>query len=174
MKAAIFGCAGTTLTADERAFFRDADPLGFILFARNIETPEQTRRLTDELRSCVARAEAPVLIDQEGGRVLRLRHPFDADVDGVGRVDLGHRDVLVLELLAEPLALLIGDEAEGVFRLHAQHEVDAALQIQTQMDTVFPVLNDLRLGLGDADDEEHAHQKYSEDDQNADSKIIVH
>jgi beta-N-acetylhexosaminidase len=75
MKAAIFGCAGTVLTADERAFFRDADPLGFILFARNIETPEQTRRLTDELRSCVARAEAPVLIDQEGGRVARLRPP---------------------------------------------------------------------------------------------------
>jgi beta-N-acetylhexosaminidase len=75
MKAVIFGCAGTTLTADERAFFRDADPLGFILFARNIETPEQTRRLTDEMRSCVARAEAPVLIDQEGGRVARLRPP---------------------------------------------------------------------------------------------------
>jgi beta-N-acetylhexosaminidase len=75
MKAVIFGCAGTTLTADERAFFRDADPLGFILFARNIETPEQTRRLTDEMRSCVARAEAPVLIDQEGGRVARLKPP---------------------------------------------------------------------------------------------------
>ena len=75
MKAAIFGCAGTVLTADERAFFRDADPLGFILFARNIETPEQARRLTDEMRSCVARAEAPVLIDQEGGRVARLRPP---------------------------------------------------------------------------------------------------
>jgi beta-N-acetylhexosaminidase len=75
LKAAIFGCSGTTLTADERAFFRDADPLGFIIFARNIETPDQTRRLTDELRSCVARAEAPVLIDQEGGRVLRLRPP---------------------------------------------------------------------------------------------------
>ncbi|HEY4166766.1 MAG TPA: beta-N-acetylhexosaminidase [Reyranella sp.] len=75
MKAVIFGCAGAVLTADERAFFRDADPLGFILFARNIETPEQTRRLTEELRSCVARAEAPVLIDQEGGRVARLRPP---------------------------------------------------------------------------------------------------
>jgi beta-N-acetylhexosaminidase len=75
MKAVIFGCAGPTLSADERALFRDADPLGFILFARNIETPEQARRLTDELRSCVARAEAPVLIDQEGGRVARLRPP---------------------------------------------------------------------------------------------------
>jgi beta-N-acetylhexosaminidase len=75
MKAAIFGCAGTTLTADERAFFREADPLGFILFARNVETPEQALRLTEDLRGCVARAEAPVLIDQEGGRVARLRPP---------------------------------------------------------------------------------------------------
>jgi len=75
MKAAIFGCAGAILTPDERAFFRDADPLGFILFTRNIESPEQARRLTEDLRSCVARAEAPVLIDQEGGRVARLRPP---------------------------------------------------------------------------------------------------
>lgn len=74
-KAAIFGCAGLDLTADERAFFRDADPLGFILFARNVDTPERTHRLVDELRSCVARADAPVLVDQEGGRVARLRPP---------------------------------------------------------------------------------------------------
>jgi beta-N-acetylhexosaminidase len=73
--AAIFGCAGPDLAPDERAFFRDADPLGFILFARNVDTPERTRRLVDELRSCVARADAPVLVDQEGGRVARLRPP---------------------------------------------------------------------------------------------------
>jgi beta-N-acetylhexosaminidase len=75
VKAAIFGCAGTVLSAEERAFFRDADPLGFILFARNVETPEQARRLTEDLRASVARAEAPVLIDQEGGRVARLKPP---------------------------------------------------------------------------------------------------
>jgi beta-N-acetylhexosaminidase len=74
-RAAIFGCAGLDLTDDERAFFRDADPLGFILFARNIDTPERTRRLVEALRSSVARAEAPVLVDQEGGRVARLRPP---------------------------------------------------------------------------------------------------
>jgi beta-N-acetylhexosaminidase len=74
-RAAIFGCAGPDLTPDERAFFRDADPLGFILFARNVDSLERTRRLVDELRSCVARAEAPVLVDQEGGRVARLRPP---------------------------------------------------------------------------------------------------
>lgn len=74
-RAVIFGCAGPELSAEERAFFRDADPLGFILFARNVDTPERTRRLVDELRSSVARADAPVLIDQEGGRVARLRPP---------------------------------------------------------------------------------------------------
>ena len=74
-RAIILGCGGVDLTADERAFFRDADPLGFILFARNIDTPERGRRLVDELRTCVGRAEAPVLIDQEGGRVARLRPP---------------------------------------------------------------------------------------------------
>src|SRR5260370_17344674 len=74
-RAVIFGCAGLDLAAEERAFFRDADPLGFILFARNVDTPERTYRLVEELRSSVARAEAPVLIDQEGGRVARLRPP---------------------------------------------------------------------------------------------------
>jgi len=73
--AAIFGCAGPELTRDERDFFRETDPLGFILFARNVGTPERTRRLVEELRSSVARADAPVLIDQEGGRVARLRPP---------------------------------------------------------------------------------------------------
>jgi beta-N-acetylhexosaminidase len=74
-RAAILGCAGPDLASDERAFFRDADPLGFILFARNIDTPERTQSLVEELRSSVARADAPVLIDQEGGRVARLRPP---------------------------------------------------------------------------------------------------
>ncbi len=72
--AAIFGVAGLTLTAAERAFFRDADPFGFIIFARNVDTPDQLRRLTGELRATVGR-DAPVLVDQEGGRVQRLRAP---------------------------------------------------------------------------------------------------
>lgn len=72
--ASIFGCAGPVLDAEERAFFREADPFGFILFARNFETPEQGRALADALRDCVGR-DAPILIDQEGGRVARLRPP---------------------------------------------------------------------------------------------------
>ncbi len=73
--AAIFGCAGTTLSAAERDFFRAANPLGFILFQRNCESPDQVRALVAALRESVDAAEAPVLIDQEGGRVARLRPP---------------------------------------------------------------------------------------------------
>ena len=72
--AAIFGCAGLSLTRDEAAFFRDADPFGFIVFARNVDTPDQVLRLTASLRDAVGR-DAPVMIDQEGGRVQRLRAP---------------------------------------------------------------------------------------------------
>lgn len=72
--ATIFGCSGTALTAAERAFFRQADPFGFILFARNVETPDQLRGLTAALRDAVGR-DAPILVDQEGGRVQRLRAP---------------------------------------------------------------------------------------------------
>jgi beta-N-acetylhexosaminidase len=73
--AVIFGCAGYELTADERKFFADTDPLGFILFARNVRTPEQVRALIADFRRIVGRPDAPVLIDQEGGRVARLRPP---------------------------------------------------------------------------------------------------
>jgi beta-N-acetylhexosaminidase len=73
--AAVFGCAGEGLTAAEREFFAAADPLGFILFKRNCANPPQVTRLVTELRASVGRADAPVLIDQEGGRVARLGPP---------------------------------------------------------------------------------------------------
>lgn len=75
MIPAIFGLSGLTLTDDERAFFRDSDPAGYILFGRNIENREQVRRLTDELRALDGRVNLPILIDQEGGRVARMKSP---------------------------------------------------------------------------------------------------
>jgi beta-N-acetylhexosaminidase len=75
MQAAIYGLAGLELTADETAFFRDADAAGYILFKRNCETPEQVLRLTDALRDISGRADLPILIDQEGGRVARMQPP---------------------------------------------------------------------------------------------------
>lgn len=74
-KAVIFGCAGTTLTPMERSFFERTQPLGFILFLRNCQTPDQVSRLVRELRSCVDHDYVPILIDQEGGRVARLKAP---------------------------------------------------------------------------------------------------
>ncbi len=72
--AVILGCTGPHLGPEEKAYFRDANPWGFILFARNIETPAQVQALIADLRETVGR-NAPVLLDQEGGRVQRLRAP---------------------------------------------------------------------------------------------------
>jgi beta-N-acetylhexosaminidase len=74
VRAFITGLAGTTITPDERAFLREREPWGFIIFKRNIETPAQVRRLTASVRDAVGR-QAPVLVDQEGGRVQRLGPP---------------------------------------------------------------------------------------------------
>ena len=75
MLPAIFGISGESLSADERAFFRDVRPAGFILFGRNCRTRDQLRRLTGSLREAARRDEVPILIDQEGGRVARLKPP---------------------------------------------------------------------------------------------------
>jgi beta-N-acetylhexosaminidase len=73
-KAVVFDCEGPRPNADERAFFRDADPWGFILFARHCESPEAVAACIGDLRDAVGR-RAPVLIDQEGGRVARMKPP---------------------------------------------------------------------------------------------------
>jgi beta-N-acetylhexosaminidase len=74
-RAFITGVSGLELSADERAFIRGERPWGFILFKRNIDTPAQVSSLVRELREAVGEADAPVLIDQEGGRVQRLGPP---------------------------------------------------------------------------------------------------
>src|SRR5579862_2426478 len=110
MRAFICGCLGTRLTADERAFIRDADPWGLILFKRNVESREQLRALTDEFRACVGRDSAPALIDQEGGRVQRLGPPHWAAYPAAARFDaeLGAEEApaavtLVMRLIAHDL-----------------------------------------------------------------------
>src|SRR5689334_25288824 len=74
-KAFITGIAGTELSEAERAFVAAERPWGFILFKRNVESPRQAASLVEELRTCVGEPDAPVLIDQEGGRVQRLGPP---------------------------------------------------------------------------------------------------
>ncbi|MDT0508803.1 beta-N-acetylhexosaminidase [Novosphingobium sp. MMS21-SN21R] len=75
MLPAIFGLSGLSLTDDERAFFRDADPAGYILFGRNVESRAQLRALTDELRALHGRERTFICVDQEGGRVARMKPP---------------------------------------------------------------------------------------------------
>lgn len=103
--AAILGLSGPRLTVSERTFFRDANPWAFILFGRNVESPDQLRRLCDDLRGAVGR-DALIFVDQEGGRVQRLKEPHwcayptgaayasvhnDDDDKGKRAIFLGHR-----------------------------------------------------------------------------------
>lgn len=80
----IFGIEGLNMSADEAAFFHDVRPWGIILFARNIESRDQLRGLTDSLREMSGRADLPILIDQEGGRVARLKPPLVAAYPPMG------------------------------------------------------------------------------------------
>lgn len=113
--ACILGCAGTQLNADERTLYASAEPFGLILFARNIENPDQVRVLVHDFRSIVGRADAPVLIDQEGGRVQRLKPPHWPDfppADVFGKIYERDRAAgieavrLGASLIAEELAAL--------------------------------------------------------------------
>lgn len=109
--ATIIDAEGLRLTSDEKALFREADPFGFILFARNLDTPDQIRALCDEMRAAVGRA-APILIDQEGGRVQRLRAPlarvWHAPLDHVALAGEGAERAMYLRyrLIADELLAL--------------------------------------------------------------------
>ena len=75
MTPAIFGLEGLAISSSERDFFHDAAPMGYILFGRNVESRDQLRRLTDDLRELHGSSSLPILIDQEGGRVARMQSP---------------------------------------------------------------------------------------------------
>jgi beta-N-acetylhexosaminidase len=100
------------LSDAERCFFRDANPVGFILFQRNCEAPAQVRRLVGALRESVARVDAPVLIDQEGGRVARLKpphwrtYPAPAAIAALGGIEAREAAWLAARLIADDLAML--------------------------------------------------------------------
>ncbi|WP_204114053.1 glycoside hydrolase family 3 protein [Shimia biformata] len=130
--ATIFGCEGLRLSADEKAFFRAARPFGFILFARNIDTADQVRSLCDELRDCVSH-HAPILIDQEGGRVQRLRPPLATEwlppLDEVARAGKDAARVMYLRsclIAQEQLALGI--------------DANCAPMVDVAMDATHPFL----------------------------------
>lgn len=108
-RAVILGCSGPHLTPAERAFFEAADPFGFILFRRNVGDPDQVRDLAASLRDAVGRPDAPILIDQEGGRVARLQPPHWPALPPartIGR--LAERDPKAGETAARALGRVIG------------------------------------------------------------------
>jgi beta-N-acetylhexosaminidase len=138
-RAVVLGCSGESLNAFERDFFPAADPVGFILFRRNCNSPEQVRELVVSLRQCLGREDAPVLIDQEGGRVARLRPPHwrlypsaaclaslpdpQAEraaclaarliADDLGRLGITVDCLPVLDVFIEGADLVIGDRSYG-------------------------------------------------------------
>lgn len=114
MRACILGCASTMLDEEERRFFREADPFAFILFARNCADDEQLRRLVDALREAVGR-EAPVLIDEEGGRVQRMKPPRWRNAPAPGLFGEIHaRDPALALELARTNARLVAEDLVAV------------------------------------------------------------
>jgi beta-N-acetylhexosaminidase len=114
-RAAIVGLAGPTLSADEWALFRALSPAGFILFARNCREPLQVADLTRSLRALFADRPVPVLIDQEGGRVMRLRPPHWPALPAAARIgELAARDETLGLEAARALGEAIGGELSAV------------------------------------------------------------
>lgn len=114
-RAVIFGCSGLTLTEDEKELFNRYQPLGFILFTRNCQSPEQVKTLVKELKSCVNHAQVPILIDQEGGRVARLKSPHwrtypHASLFG----DMAHEDLDQAKWCVEANATLMAYELRAM------------------------------------------------------------
>lgn len=139
-KPVIFGCEGPTLSASERQFFSDADPLGFILFARNCEAPTQIARLVAEMRETVGRNDAPVLIDQEGGRVARLKpphfpaYPAAAKIAALGGLRARRAAWLAARLIADDLGQV------GI-------TVDCAPVLDVPVSGADPIIGDRAWGL---------------------------
>ena len=115
VRAFISGCSGYELTTDELAFFAETQPWGLILFRRNVASPEQIRRLTAQFRDVVRREDAPVLVDQEGGRVQRLGPPhWSAYPAGAGYAGLATRDPAAAAEAARLGGRLIACDLEDV------------------------------------------------------------
>jgi beta-N-acetylhexosaminidase len=119
MKPVIFGLSGPVITADERSFFVGADPAGYILFKRNIQDRAQLRALTDDLRELSGRADLPILIDQEGGRVARMQPPewpafppgpaFDAlyDVAPISAIEAARANAQAIALMLAEVGITV-------------------------------------------------------------------
>lgn len=115
MKPVIFGCAGPALSDEERRFFADAQPAGFILFSRNIVSPQQLLTLTTDLKLCVDRPDPLIAVDQEGGRVQRMGPPHWRKYPAMKLFgDCAGRDEALAEQALEVTCRLIADDLRRV------------------------------------------------------------
>lgn len=142
MTPAIFGIAGPGLTAEERAFFRDADPAGYILFARNCENPVQMRALTDELRAIAGRDNLLITIDQEGGRVARMKPPVWSQYPPQGVFDRLY-DIAPISAIE---AAQVNAEAIGLDLAEAGLNCDALPLLDVRCEGAHDVIGDRALG----------------------------
>ncbi|MGB3457574.1 MAG: beta-N-acetylhexosaminidase [Litorimonas sp.] len=139
--ATILGLSGTRLSDDERAFFRDADPWAFILFARNVDSPEQVNALCQDLRDAVGR-DALVFVDQEGGRVQRLKAPhWRAYPTGSTYAALHERDPVQGRRAAYLGHRLIADDLRAV-----GITADCAPVLDLPQPDADPIISDRALG----------------------------
>ena len=137
-KAIVFGLAGTELTAEERDFYKDVNPAGFILFSRNISNAEQVTRLTESLRECVQSEDVMILTDEEGGRVRRFRPPLCRDYPAVRLIgELAETDYKHASRFAYLNALVMGTE---LLRLGVN--VDCAPVLDILVDNADKVIGD--------------------------------
>ena len=142
MKPVIFGLSGPDLTADEAAFFRDADPAGYILFKRNCVDRAQLRRLTDALRTLHGRDDLAILIDQEGGRVARMQPPEWPAFPAPGVFDPLY-DVAPISALE---AVRVNAKAIALMLAEVGITVDCLPLLDVRTATTHPAIGDRSMG----------------------------
>jgi beta-N-acetylhexosaminidase len=142
-KAVVFGCRGPDLMPDEFAFFSETSPIGFILFSRNCISPTQIRTLTRDLRKSIGNDNAPILIDQEGGRVVRLGEPYWREPPAAQVfADLAEKDIdLACEALSLNIRLIGADlRALGI-------TVNCLPVLDIPMNDADPIISDRAFGV---------------------------
>lgn len=140
--AVLFGLEGPSLTEWEKGFFREVQPAGFIIFRRNVESPAQLAKLTMCLRDVLGRGDAPILIDQEGGRVQRLRPPHWPALPAMGVYgELARKDLGRAKRGAWLQARLIADDLHRV-----GIDVDCLPCLDLQLPTTHQVIGDRSFG----------------------------
>lgn len=144
MSPIVLGLSGPHLTTDERAFFREAEPAGYILFGRNCIDREQLRALTDDLRALSGREDLPVLIDQEGGRIVRLKPPVWPELPDVAPFDRLYNRAPISAMEA----MRLHGHAVAVLLTQVGVTVNCAPLLDLRHEDSHPIIAERALGAG--------------------------